>query len=317
MTTGFSGIFPAVVTPFTIQRQFAEDAFERLLDRLYSAECDGVYVCGQTGEGLLQSPEMRKQVAEASVRISPPGKSVIGHVGSSSTIDSVALATHAESIGAAAISSLPPLGGYSFDEVRTHYEALAAATKLPVYVYYFPEIAPSIATLDHILDLCSIPSVAGLKFTDFDLFKLSRIKAAGKTVFNGRDEVLVAGLLMGADGGIGSIYNLVPNLFVELYRMARQSRWDDACRVQIRINELISILLRFPLIPVIKTLLKWSGVDCGECLSPRGVLSTEQQRELRELLEHSSFSGATGELLHSRVGASGLGKFDTRQQSRG
>jgi N-acetylneuraminate lyase len=291
MTTGFSGIFPAVVTPFTTERQFAEDAFERLLDRLYSAGCDGIYVCGQTGEGLLQSLEMRKQVAKTSVRMSPPEKSVIVHVGSSSTMDSVALATHAESIGAAGISSLPPLGGYNFDEVRAHYEALAAATKLPVYVYYFPEIAPLIATLDHILDLCSIPRVAGLKFTDFDLFKLSRIKAAGKTVFNGRDEVLVAGLLMGADGGIGSIYNLVPELFVELYRMARQGRWDDARQVQVRINELISILLRFPLIPAIKMLLKWSGVDCGECLPPRRALSTDQQRELRKLLEHSSFSG--------------------------
>src|ERR1700682_4483240 len=99
MSAGFSGIFPAVVTPFTIERQFGVDAFERLLDRLYSAGCDGVYVCGQTGEGLLQSPEMRKQVAEASVRLSPPGKNVIVHIGSSSTVDSVALATHAENIG--------------------------------------------------------------------------------------------------------------------------------------------------------------------------------------------------------------------------
>jgi N-acetylneuraminate lyase len=307
MSAGFSGIFPAVVTPFTIERQFAEGAFERLLDRLYSAGCDGVYVCGQTGEGLLQSPEMRKQVAEAAVRLSPPGTRVIVHVGSSSTIDSVALATHAENIGAAGVSSLPPLGGYSFSEVRVHYEGLAAATKLPIFVYYFPEIAPSIATLDQILDLCSIPGVVGLKFTDFDLYKQSMIKAAGKTIFNGRDEVFVAGLLMGADGGIGSIYNLVPEMFVELYKMARQGRWDDAHQVQIRINELISILLRFPLIPAIKTLLKWSGVDCGECLAPRGTLTTNQQSEFRKLLEHSG---------HSRTGVC-LGKFDTRQQTRG
>jgi N-acetylneuraminate lyase len=289
MSAGFSGIFPAVVTPFTIESQFTEDIFERLLDRLYAAGCDGVYVCGQTGEGLLQSPEMRKQVAKASVRLSPPRKSVIVHVGSSSTADSAALATHAENIGAAGVSSLPPLGGYTFSEVRSHYEALAAATKLPIFVYYFPEIAPSIATLDQILDLCSIPGVAGLKFTDFDLYKLSKIKAAGKTVFNGRDEVFVAGLLLGADGGIGSFYNLVPELFVELYRLARQGRWDQARQVQIRINELISILLRFPLIPAIKTLLKWSGVDCGECLAPRRVLSADQQSEFWKLLEQSGF----------------------------
>src|ERR1700694_2286244 len=109
MSAGFSGMFAAVVTPFTIEREFAEDACDLLLDRLYAAACDGVYICGQTGEGLLQSPEMRRQVADAAVRLSPPGKSVIVHVGSSSTMDSVALATYAEKIGAAGVSSLPPL----------------------------------------------------------------------------------------------------------------------------------------------------------------------------------------------------------------
>jgi N-acetylneuraminate lyase len=285
MNSGHSGIYPAVVTPFTADRQFAEHAFKRLLDRVYSAGCDGVYVCGQTGEGLLQSPETRRQVAEAAVRFSAPGKSVIIHVGSSSVTDAVELATHAERIGAAGISSLPPLGGLTFAEVREYYRELAAATKLPFYVYYFPEIAPSIATLDQILDLCSIPNIVGLKFTDFDMFKLNRIKAAGKTVFNGRDEALVAGLLMGADGGIGSIYNLAPELFVDLYRMARQGHWEEARRVQARINDLISILLRFPLIPAIKTVLTWSGIDCGECLSPRRPLTQDQQSELRRLLE--------------------------------
>jgi hypothetical protein len=51
----FSGVFPAVITPFTSSRQLAVDAFERLLDRLYSTGCDGIYVCGQTGEGLRKA----------------------------------------------------------------------------------------------------------------------------------------------------------------------------------------------------------------------------------------------------------------------
>ena len=275
-----SGVLPAVVTPLTADRQFSEPLFERLLGRLYAAGCDGIYVCGQTGEGLLQADEMRRQVAEAAVRLSPSGKSVIIHVGNGSTAASAALARHAEQIGATAVSSLPPLGGYSFPEVRAHYEALAKATALPVYVYYFPEVAPVIGSLDHILELCSIPNVAGLKFTDVNLFTLAQIKNTGKTVLNGRDEVFAAGLLMGADGGIGSFYNLVPELFVETYRMAQQGRWEETRRLQARINELIAIVLRFPLIPAIKELL-----DCGECLEPRQALIPAQSHELRSALE--------------------------------
>ena len=55
MNTLFSGILPAVVTPFDSEGRFQERAFERLLGRLYAAGVHGVYVCGTTGEGVLQT----------------------------------------------------------------------------------------------------------------------------------------------------------------------------------------------------------------------------------------------------------------------
>jgi N-acetylneuraminate lyase len=111
-------------------------------------------------------------------------------------------------------------------------------------------------------------------------------------VFNGRDEVLVAGLLMGADGGIGSFYNLVPDLFVQVYRLAQAGEWAKARAVQGTINELITITLQFPLFPAIKLMLGWSGIDCGQCLPPRRPLTGEEESELRESLARSSFAGS-------------------------
>src|SRR4051812_18517371 len=109
---------PAIVTPLTADEQFAPAVMERLLDRLFTAGCHGVYACGQTGEGLLQPLPMRRQVAELVVRCTPPGRSAIIHVGAGRTADAVDLARHASRIGASAISSLPPAGAYSFEEVR-------------------------------------------------------------------------------------------------------------------------------------------------------------------------------------------------------
>jgi N-acetylneuraminate lyase len=281
------GILPAIVTPFDVQGKFDQSAFERLLDYVYAAGVDGIYVCGQTGEGLQQSPAQRKQVAEAAVRHTPPARQVILHVGASSTADAVDLARHAAAVGATAISSLPPLGAYSFEEVYLYYRAVTQATDLPFYVYYYSAGSAPIRSIDDFRRICDLPNVAGLKFTDMDLFKLSRLKQFGYTIFNGYDEILVAGLLMGADGGIGSFYNVIPQLFVQVLRLARQGEWTAAATVQSSINEVIGAGLRYPVNSAVKAMLAWLGLDCGPCLEPRRPLTPDESRELIAYLETS------------------------------
>src|SRR5215469_2214867 len=102
------GIVAAALTPLDEDERFVPSAYETLLEKIYSAGADGVYVCGQTGEGLLQRVGQRKLVAEASMAASPRGKQVIVHVGAHRTADAVELAQHAARIGATAISALAP-----------------------------------------------------------------------------------------------------------------------------------------------------------------------------------------------------------------
>jgi Dihydrodipicolinate synthase/N-acetylneuraminate lyase len=279
-----NGIIPAVVTPIDAQERFAPAPFEALLAKMYSAGVHGIYVCGQTGEGLLQTVEQRKLVAEASMRFSPAGKQVIIHVGSYRTADAVELARHAAEIGVTAVSALPPFGSYSFDEIHAYYREIAAASDLPLLVYYFPEVCAAIKTEEQILQLCAIPNVVGLKFTDFDLYRLRHIRQSGSVIFNGRDEVLAAGLMMGADGGIGTFYNLVPELFVEIYNHALRGDFPAARAVQDRVNAIVRATLRFPVFPAIKEVLRWSGIDCGRCLRPRAALTAEQAADLRRAM---------------------------------
>src|SRR5205814_1742776 len=106
-------IVAATVTPFDENEQFVPRSYAELLKSLYAAGVDGVYVCGGTGEGLLQTVEQRKLVAESAVANWPAGKQVIVHVGSHRTADAVELARHASRSGVTAVSALPPLGNYS------------------------------------------------------------------------------------------------------------------------------------------------------------------------------------------------------------
>ena len=284
MTPNLTGILPALVTPLHPDETLNLAALERLIARVYTAGVDGLYLCGSTGEGLVLSAPDRRAIVETALRNSPPGKQVVVHVGAWTFHEARDLARHAAHAGAAAIASLPPAGA-SYPELLAYYRDLAAATDLPLLAYYFPAATGISLSYDQLAEICALPGVAGLKFTDYDLYTLSLITRDGHLVFNGRDEVLAAGLLMGASGGIGSIYNLVPAWFVELDRHARAGRWPQARELQDRINNLIRVLLGFPFMPALKQALTWEGIPCGPALRPRLALTDAQTSALRQVLE--------------------------------
>ena len=279
-----SGIYPAIVTPFHADGVFHGSVFEKLIARLYDAGVDRLYVLGQTGEGAQQSVDQRKLVLEAAVKCSPPEKRIIVHVGASNTLDALELARHAEASGAHAVSSLPPIGAYSYAEIRLYYEALAASIKLPVLLYHHPETCPAL-TPQYALDLCSIPNVMGFKFTDFNLFLLSLIRARGKIVLNGRDEQLAGGLLLGANGGIGTFYNIFPRLFVEIFKSAQEGNWARAAELQLLVNPVMKVIFDAGLLPATRQILKHQGFPCGDPLLPRAPLSDAASNALLREIE--------------------------------
>ncbi len=288
MPLNVQGILPAIVTPFTASGAVDTGALRSLIGRLYAAGSDGLYVCGHTGEGLVQSVAMRQLVLETSLSCSPAGKTVIAHIGAARMEDALALSAHAADAGAHAVSSLPPQGPYEMAEIRAYYAGLAAASRLPLLLYYFPEIAPALKS-EQVAELCALPNVAGVKFTSYELHRIADLNHGGAIVLNGRDEVFAAGILMGACGGIGSFYNLVPELFVEVWDAARRGSWTDARRTQDRINRLIAIVLHYPMIAAIKKILEWSGLPCGGALAPRRALTAKEDASLRSELETAQF----------------------------
>jgi N-acetylneuraminate lyase len=290
MTTLLHGILPALITPFHDDGALNISAMESLLQRVYGVGSHGVYVCGQTGEGLLTPARVREQACEVALQNAPAGAQTVIHVGSRTTAEAISLGRHAARAGATAISSLPPAGSFSFDEIHGYYKDLAAAVDVPLLVYFFPELSPAIRTLEQILALCEISGVVGLKFTDFDLYRLGEIRREGHLLFNGRDEVLAAGLYMGATGGIGTFYNLIPRTFVGIHAAALRGDWVSARQLQDTVNRLIRITLAYPPLPAVKRMLTWSGIAAGECLKPRAGLSDEQWRQLRTELLEAGFS---------------------------
>ena len=279
------GIMPALMTAFN-ETGVDTAKVTALTKHLADEGVHGLYVGGSSGEMILMTQEERKVLLETVMDSVGDRLTVIAHVGTTSTAGSLELARHAEKCGAHAVSSVTPLYyKYGFREVKHYYERLAAETSLPVIIYNIPALTGTTLSTDQLSEILSIPNVGGMKFTASDFFQLERIRAAfpDKVFYNGSDEMLLSGLAAGADGGIGSTYNVQPKRILAVYNAYRANDMQTALAHQAKANELIAAVLKYGVLPSCKLLLKLNGLDVGECREPFMPLGEEAKAALEKI----------------------------------
>ena len=262
----FRGLFPAQIVPFSTDGGINESSLRRLVQLNMSKGVKGFYVCGSTGESFLMTIEERKQVLEIVKSEVGTTCTVIAHVGTISTDQSIDLARHAESVGADAISAVAPFY-YKFTprEVLAHYLAIVGAVELPMIVYNFPATSGVALSMDDLKTLFSEPKIIGIKHTSQDLYQLEQIKRLDSdiVVLFGFDEMSLGAYAMGADGGIGSTYNLMPEKYLKIRSLFEQQRNAEALEVQRTANLVIGAMLRVGIYGAIKHGITRKGIDFG------------------------------------------------------
>lgn len=278
----FKGVFIALNACYNEQGEVCPDTVKKLARHYAEIGVKGLYVGGSTGEGLLQSTEERKIVAAAVMEEVGSELCIIVHVGANSTRESCELAIHAEQIGAAAISAVPSIY-YRVSEkaVEQHWLTIMGSTSLPFIIYHIPQTTGFQLSTKLLSSLAAHDQVIGVKISSESTFELQQFKAAGGEdflVYNGPDEQFLAGLSMGADGGIGGTYGVMPELFMAIERCYRQGRMEEAKQWQYRVNEVITELLSYSsLYGACKAILTLRGFPCG---SPRMPLQSLTLLEL-------------------------------------
>jgi len=283
----FKGVFTALITPFDEDDNINEDSLRRLIKYNLDDGVSGFYVCGSTGEWPLLTIDERKRVLEIVKDEVGSKASIIVNIGCISTKFSIDLARHSEEVGVSAISSFPPIY-YKFtkEEIKRYYFDIAESTSVPLIIYYIPSFTNIEMSLDYLLELLSHKNIIGVKFTSMDLFMLERIKTlSGKIVFNGFDEVFLAGLSLGADGMIGSTGNFVPDIIVSIYNSFRSGDLKSAYSYQQKLNRIIKDILGFGVIPGIKEILNMAGFECGKPRKPFKALDEDDRVRLSSLIK--------------------------------
>lgn len=281
MSKKLCGIIPAITSPCDENDRFLEEPFGALINSLYAAGVHGLYVCGATGDAYNVRIEERKKALAIAVKLSARHRGlVIAHVGTLNSRDSMELAAHAADTGADAVACMPP-ANRSHDELYAYYRDVARAAKIPTLIYHIPHLTGHNLPASFFCKLFDLPHVAGIKFTDYDLFLMKRLllDRPDIVVFNGSDELLALGLLYGACGGIGMTYNIFPKYFVNLYQAVLDGKIARAIEMQNRFCAFLNCAMGYGIRPVLDLIMRERGFGPFSCRRPRTVLSEAASRE--------------------------------------
>ena len=285
----FKGVFTALLTPYE-NGKLNEKSLKKLIDFNIKCGVNGFYVGGSTGEGAILSTEERKELFNTVGELNAGRVTLIAHVGSPSTDTAVELAEAAYSAGFDAVSAVAPYYyAHNYDAIKSYYSEIANATPLPMIIYNFPLAGSFNLTPQKAADLLANKKIIGIKHTSQDLFALERLKSLDNPpiVFNGYDEMFAGGLIMGADGGIGSTYNFMPHKIVSIYRAFKDKDVDKVMKLQHEANDIIQKIIdasgKCGIMNAEKAILTAMGIPMGQCKKPFLPIEKEDEYKMKEI----------------------------------
>lgn len=289
MERKFKGIIAALVTPYDKQMRVDTAAMKKLVRYLIHKGADGFYVGGSTGEAFLLTQDERKSILEAVVEENNGEKQVIAHIGSISTQFACDLAVHAEKSGVDAVSAISPFYyKFSQDEVKGYFTDIMNSCASPMFIYNFPNLSGFSLTPEMLDELCGSKRLAGVKFTSSNFYDMERMKHAHPDliIWNGFDEMLLSGLAAGADGAIGSTYNILMPIAKQVYNSFHSGNIDEARRYQSLINEMVTISKKHNNLKVTKKVLELEGIPVGSCRAPFTPLTEQDMPAVHYIHDH-------------------------------
>ena len=245
MKKEFSGIFSALVTPFTKDGKVNVEQLRKIIKfEIEKLKLDGLYICGSTGEAFLLGYEERslimKTVSEVKKELNSNIK-LIGQVGSLDVFEMKKLILDAKEFGYDGISAVTPFYyGYKFEDLKKYYEFATSITDLPLFIYYLPALTSINISLDNFIELLKIKNVAGAKYSSPDLFLLEQLitKNPDKIFLFGVDEFLMAATTLGIDGAIGSTYNLLGLDAKKIFKLTQENKIEEARKLTAEYNKI-------------------------------------------------------------------------------
>lgn len=285
----FKGIFPAFYACYDDAGEISEERTKLFANYLYEKGVQGLYVSGSSGECIYQNLEERKKTLKYVAEIMRGKLTLIAHVGAPSTKQSIELAQYAEELGYDALSAIPPIY-FKLPErsIYKYWTKIIESSNLPFIIYNIPQTTGYQLSLELFKKMIENPKVIGLKNSSMQVLDIERFRAeAGEDflIYNGPDEQYISGRLIGADGGIGGTYGVMPELYLKAEDFIINGDFKSARVIQRDINDIIFALssLDGHMYAAIKEVLKLNGINIGSVREPLEPISCRDHGKVIEI----------------------------------
>ncbi len=241
------GSIVAVITPFTESEEIDFEAFDDLIEFHLSNGTDGIVVCGTTGETPTLTEAEDARMIEHAVKTVNGRVPVIAGTGSNSTSECIKYSQRAVDAGADALLVVTPYYNKpSRRGIYKHYAQIARTFEAPIILYNVPgrtgsNIEPSTA-----IELArEYKNIVGIKEAGGKLSVFAELLATrpqGFKVFSGDDFLASSANLLGADGCISVVANLIPADFHKLMMASIEGDVDTARDLFFRYRTLMELM---------------------------------------------------------------------------
>ncbi len=305
-----TGLIAAPFTPMNPDGTINLDMISSYADLLIEQGVSGAFICGTTGEGAAMSISEKKAVIEEWVHCSKGRLKIIAHIGGLCQSESIELAAHSVKAGVDAVAAMSPYfyKPLSAEDLTLFFIPVAAeANGIPFYYYHIPSMTGVDLPVYEILKVAEkmIPNFAGVKFTHSNMMELQqcmKISEERYEILFGSDEILLCGLSFGVTSAVGSTYNYMASIYLDLIEAFNSNDFTTARANQLFSVEVVEVLNRNggPL-SAGKAIMEMIGIDCGPCRLPIRKMTKAEKASLRqELLNIGFFEESKHEFVEAR-----------------
>jgi 4-hydroxy-tetrahydrodipicolinate synthase len=277
MPAELGAILTPMVTPFDERGAVDEEAAVRLMNHLVAHGCDGLVICGTTGEAATLTDAEQLGLIGLAVEEMGDRCTIIAGVGSNDTRHAVELTERATELGADALLSVNPY--YNRPSPRgvvRHYEEVDRATDRPILLYNIPQRTGFDMSNELLAELAQLEHIVGVKQSN----PANLEKIDGMQIYAGNDEMLADVLDLGEPGGILVASHLFGE---EMRRMVDEP--ERRREIDTQLQDVYRDLGIAPLACSVKAALKLVGFEVGAPRLPYVELDEQEVAVVRAMLE--------------------------------
>ena len=287
----WTGVYPAMLTPFTQHDQIDVPLFLKNLEAQVDAGVDGIILGGSLGEASSLAAEEKADLLRHSKSYLQGSLPIIVNIAEQTTKAAIQVAEDAAAGGADGLMLLPPMR-YKADDRETleYFKAIAAATDLPIMIYNNPVDYKIEVTLDMFEVLSGIPAIQAVKESTRDVSNVTRmINRFGDRfkILCGVDTLALESLCLGAHGWVAGLVDAFPRETVAIYRLIQAGRYAEAVAIYRWFLPVLELDIHPKLVQYIKLAASRTGIGSEIVRAPRLVPEDTEKKEILAIIDEA------------------------------